>query len=155
MKKIVVATVLLAAVATLVAGVSAINALNAYPLHHPGRGGRGGPWQFNATTTESVVEGVVVDADMGYLVVRTSSGDIRLTAPKLWSTDGQNKTWFRIFADDNVNIGDSVRLVVLTITHNTPRGATITIQTVKSITDLTTGFQASAVLPRAAAAQQT
>ncbi|MEM1942986.1 MAG: hypothetical protein QXO30_05810 [Candidatus Caldarchaeum sp.] len=144
MKKMVAATVLLAVLAALVAGVSAVNALNPSPMHGVGRG-RGGPFMGNATTTESIVEGVVVDADYGLVVVRSDGGELRLAAPRLWSVRGENKTWFRLFADDDINIGDNVRLVVVTVSHTNLRGATITVQIVKTITDLTTGVEASAV----------
>lgn len=99
----------------------------------------------NTTTTESIVEGAVVDADYGLVVVRSDGQELRLAAPRLWSVRGENKTWFRLFADDDINIGDNVRLVVLTVSHTNQRGATITIQIVKIITDLTTGVEASAV----------
>ncbi|MEM0384792.1 MAG: hypothetical protein QXS57_02585 [Candidatus Caldarchaeum sp.] len=154
MKRLVAATAVLAAVAALVAGFSAVNALNPSPVHGLGRG-RGGPWMGNATTTESVVEGVVVNADHGLIVVSSGGQELRLSAPRLWSVRGETKTWFRLFADDDVNIGDNVRLIVVTISHTSPRGATITIQVVKTITDLSTGVEASAVQRQPPAAPQT
>ncbi|MEM4280890.1 MAG: hypothetical protein QW470_00740 [Candidatus Caldarchaeum sp.] len=155
MKRMVAATVLLASLATLVAGLAAVNALAAShavgPSHRWGWGRGGGGFWHNytqVTISEDAVEGVVVDADWGYLVVNTNNGEVRLAAPHLWTVQGQRKTWFKLFADDSLNIGDRVRATVLSITVTKPSGVTTTARILKSISDLSTGVEASAILPQ-------
>ncbi len=82
MRKALAATLILASVAAIVAGLAAVNAVNyALPLHW-GRG-PGGPWFNNTqiTTSETSIEGIVSDADWGYLVITTSAGEVRVAAP--------------------------------------------------------------------------
>ncbi|MEM1946023.1 MAG: hypothetical protein QW614_00415 [Candidatus Caldarchaeum sp.] len=151
MKKMVLATVLLASLATLVAGLAAVNALGAPPSAHPlhSRGVGGGPWYNNTqvTAVETVIDGVIVDAEGHYLVVGTGSGEIRIAAPQRWTVNGQTKSWFKLFAEDSLNIGDRVRATVLTVTLTRPTGVTVTAQILKAVSDLSTGVDAAAILP--------
>ena len=148
MKRALVATLVLASVAAVVAGIAVVNAVNyAQPLHW-GRG-RGGPWLNNTqiTPSETGIEGVISYADYGYMVVSTSAGEIRVAAPHTWSSQGQTITYFRMFAEDKLNIGDRVRATVLTVEITWPSGVVTRAQILKKVSDLNTGFEATAVLP--------
>ncbi|MDW8062604.1 MAG: hypothetical protein RMI43_00355 [Candidatus Caldarchaeum sp.] len=148
MNRIVVASVFLAALAVLVTGLAVVNAVNAAPLH---RGGHrwGPPWlnQTQTTTVEMTVEGILTNADWGYIEVKSGDVVTKIAAPKLWQLNGQPITFFKLFAEDKLNIGDNVRVVAVTITVTKPNGATMSITFAKQITDLTTGVDVTAQTP--------
>ncbi|MDJ0273057.1 MAG: hypothetical protein NYU40_02110 [Aigarchaeota archaeon] len=154
MKRAVVGLLVLASLAAVVAGMGAAYSLMQTPLHRGGfgwgdgaRGGYGWWNQTQVTTSESVLEGTLSDADWRYLEVSSSSGVTRIAAPGLWQVDGQTVTFFKLFAEDKLNIGDNVRIVVVTVTASMPNGGTYTVSYAKQITDLTTGVDATAVQP--------
>ncbi len=149
MRKALAATLVLASVAAIVAGLAAVNAVNySRPLHW-GRG-PGGPWLNNTqiTTSETGIEGIISDADWGYLVITTSAGEVRVAAPHLWNVQGQTTTFFKLFAQDKLNIGDQIKGTILTVEITRPNGATTRTQILKTLTDLNTGLDAAAILPR-------
>ncbi|MEM2765640.1 MAG: hypothetical protein QXG75_00735, partial [Candidatus Caldarchaeum sp.] len=70
-----------------------------------------------------------------------------IAAPQRWTVNGQTKSWFKLFAEDSLNIGDRVRATVLTVTLTRPTGVTVTAQILKAVSDLSTGVDAAAILP--------
>lgn len=155
MKKAVVGLLVLASLAAVVAGVGAAYSLTQAPMHRGGfgwgdgvRGGYGWGNQTQVTTSETLLEGTLSDADWRYIEVSSSSGVTRIAAPGLWQVNGQTVTFFKLFAEDKLNIGDNVRIVVVTVTATMPNGATFTVSYAKQITDLTTGLEATALQPQ-------
>ncbi|MEM0349939.1 MAG: hypothetical protein QXD24_07165 [Candidatus Caldarchaeum sp.] len=155
MRKILVGLLVLASLAAVVAGVGAAYSMTQAPLHRGVfgwddgvRGGFGWRNQTQVTTSESVLEGVLSDADWRYLEVSSGDGVTRIAAPGLWQVNGETVTFFKLFAEDQLNIGDNVRIVVVTLTATMPNGATYTVSYAKQITDLTTGVDATAIRPQ-------
>ncbi len=111
--------------------------------------------QTQIATTESVVEGTIIDADVGYLVISTAEGELRLAAPFVWTYQGERRSVFRLFAEDLLNIGDRVRIVVLTVEATRRNGVTISLSIAKTITDQSTGATVYAVLPARLSTQDT
>ncbi len=120
---------------------------------------RGWGWfaldQTQVATSESVVEGTISDADLGYLVISTAEGEVRLAAPAMWIYQGGRVSLFRLFAEDLLNIGDRVRITVLTVQATRPNGMTTTVSIAKTITNLSTGVEVYAVLPNWLSSQDT
>jgi hypothetical protein len=100
-------------------------------------------------------EGTISDADVGYLIISTVGGEVRLAAPPVWTYHGERRSLFRLFAEDLLNIGDRVRIVVLTVQATRPNGMTTTVSISKTITDLSTGVEVYAVLPARLSSQET
>jgi len=163
MNRTAVAGIVIASLTVVLLAAAVVNAVpSATPLNggrwwnnttHPYYGwkgpGHGRYWgNVTVTTTQTTVEGVIVDADWGYVVVRTASGDVKAATPHLWTVEGQTITWFRLFADDKLNIGDNVRLTLNQISITGPNGSTLTKTIVVNINDLSTGVEASATTQR-------
>ncbi len=137
----------------------ALSSVYAAPLAAVDGWRRGWRWhglnQTQIVTSESVVEGTISDADVGYLLISTTEGEVRLAAPLVWTYHGERRSLFRLFAEDQLNIGDKVRIVVLTVQVTRPNGMTTTVSISKTITDLSTGVEVYAVLPAMLSSQQT
>jgi hypothetical protein len=137
----------------------ALASVFATPSDAPHGWGRGWRWhdlnQTQIVTSESVVEGTISDADVGYLIISTVGGEVRLAAPPVWTYHGERRSLFRLFAEDLLNIGDRVRVVVLTVQATRPNGMTTTVSISKTITDLSTGVEVYAVLPARLSSQET
>lgn len=148
MRKAVLASVVLAVLAVLVTGLAAVNALGASPAHR-GEHRRGPPWlnQTQVTTSETTIEGVLNDADWGYIEVKTGETTTRIAVPHVWRQGDRTLSFFKLFSQDLLNIGDNVKVVVVTATFTKPNGVTISITYAKQITDLTTGVEVTAQRP--------
>lgn len=120
-----------------------------YGAAHQWRGGwmRGPPHNFTVTFEEISVSGVIGDAEYGFMVVSTESGSLRVAAPRFWTVNGESVSYFRLFAEDYLNKGDRVEITVLRLTLERSDGSTVVKYVAKSLRDLTTGVEATSVLP--------
>lgn len=138
---------MLAVVAVLVTGFAVVNAFDSVPA---GRGSHGwrGPWsnQTQTTVTETTIEGVITDADFRYIEIDSTT---RLAAPMVWQHGDRKISLFKLFANDLLNIGDRVKLTVVTVSMTRPSGVTTSFTYVKQIIDYDTGVTVQALTPMA------
>ena len=120
-----------------------------YGAAHQWRGGwmHGPHHNFTISSEEISVSGVIGDADYGFMVVSTEGGSLRIAAPRFWTVNGERVSYFRLFAEDYLNKGDSVEITVLRLTLERSDGSTVVKHVAKTIRDLTTGVEATAVPP--------
>jgi hypothetical protein len=112
------------------------------------RGGWHGPWRnITITSDELLVAGVIEDADFGRLVIASDGESMTLLAVPRWMVPGSTVTYFRLFSEDYLNKGDRVVVTVLRITLTRDDGQTLVKYVAKAVRDLTTGADATAVLP--------
>jgi len=146
--RIIAFSAVLAVVAVLVTGLAVVNAFDNVPA---GRGNHrmGGPWhnRTQTTVTETTLEGVISDADMRYIEITAGESAAKLVAPMVWLHGEERVTFFKLFATDLLNIGDRVKVTVVTVSFTRSSGVTTTITYVKQIIDLDTGITVLAPSP--------
>ncbi len=150
MRKTEIALLVIASIAALSVGAVAAASLqsqtrNDYDVRWH-RGGWHGPW-WNITTDELVVTGVILDADFGRLVISSDGESMTLVVVPRWTVAGSTVTYFKLFSEDYLNKGDRVEVTFYRITLTRDDGQTKVKNVAKAVRDLTTGAEATAVLP--------
>ncbi|MDW8083644.1 MAG: hypothetical protein RMI49_00375 [Candidatus Caldarchaeum sp.] len=146
MNRMLLVSAVLASLTILVTGLAVVNAANPTTGHRGAH--RWGPPMLNqsqTTASESVIEGVLTDADWAYIEVKSGQTTYLVAAPRIWQLNGRATSFFKLFAEDQLNIGDNVKVTAVTITFTKPNGATVTITYAKHIVDLDTGVEVTAL----------
>jgi len=103
----------------------------------------------NATikVEETSITGKFTDAEQGIIVLSVDGSSMVIRAPGRWVINGEVKSFIHLFVDDVVVKGHDVKVDALKITVTLRDGTSTTHYIAKTITDLSSGVTAQAVMP--------